>query len=165
MKDIRSLYESAKYNGRSTDVSAYVEAVDHLLESNPRDFLSSAEYIISSGYGAQKFISFIENYGLPIMVYDDITALTEGFIERGQAMGKPVTEQIQLMNYLESFKEKYPNCFMMVESIINDDYFEEKSNGKLNVAYRAAVDKATGHPIKIIYSLKGATVTDRKSVV
>ncbi len=159
MKDIRSLYEAAKYNGRSTDVSAYVEAVDQLLESNPRGALSNVEYIISSGHGTQGIMSMMERYGLPIVSYEPLMESINEIIEHGQSLGKDTSDQEKLQAHLEAFYDKYRNCFMMYESIASDEYFEERSHSNLKVAYRAAVNCANNHPIKIIYDLKDGEVT------
>jgi hypothetical protein len=74
-----------------------------------------------------------------------------------------------LENYLES-----PYEYMIVESdelprglqdilceTINAiEYYDEKSHGKLKWDFRKAYDYNTGHPLKIVYDLKGINITD-----
>lgn len=55
-----------------------------------------------------------------------------------------------LIDYYENYRDH----------MTYDQYFEEKSRGKLKYAYRRCVDANTGHDLKVVYSLDDLTVTN-----
>lgn len=120
MKDIKSFYLAAKSSGSSADVSAYLEAVNQCLKEDPRSYLANVEYIISSNAGVSTLREFVETYGLPIVAYENVMTILEDAIHRGEIERKDVSAHKEAKEYLESFKGKYPNCFVMAEAISHD---------------------------------------------
>lgn len=121
MKDLKNLYNSAKFNKTKADVTAYVEAVKMYLESNPYGYISNLEYIITSDMGANTLKNFVETHGLPIECYEDAKSILENTIDRGTKLGKDVSVFKCAAEYLESYRKKYFNCFMMYEYYKNDE--------------------------------------------
>ena len=116
MKDIKSLYETAKSSGKQEDLFAYTEAVEELLESKPTDFLSNLEYIISSTIGLSRLNEFVEKYGLSIAVYDDIVACLESCVKKCKSQKKDASLYEEYLEKYQAFKDQYSNCFAMFES-------------------------------------------------
>ena len=82
MKDIRALYQSAKFGALETDINAYKEAVQDLLTNRPSDYVLQLEYIISSDIGISTLNQFIEKYGICIPVCDFIIECVDVCIEK-----------------------------------------------------------------------------------
>lgn len=115
MKDIKSLYLTAKTSGRAEDISAYEECVKYLLENKPNDYISNLEYIISSSIGLKTWNEFVERYGLPIACYDNAIACFESCIEKCNSKEKDASVYTELKTRLESFIDNHIGCFMMYE--------------------------------------------------
>lgn len=115
MKDIKSLYLTAKTSGRAEDISAYEECVKYLLENKPNDYISNLEYIISSSIGLKTWNEFVERYGLPIACYDNAIACFESCIEKCNNKEKDASVYTELKSRLESFRDNHIGCFMMYE--------------------------------------------------
>ena len=130
MKDIKSLYLTAKLSGKRNDITEYTECIHELFEHYPSDYVSNIEYIIKSSIGLSTLKPFIEKYGLSIALYDDIIGILESCSEKCNDKELDSTSYNEMISYLESFRDKYKNCFMMFESLIGDlsdiEYFEEK---------------------------------------
>lgn len=120
MKDIKSLYLTAKSSGKSTDISAYSEAVHELLEANPNEYITNLEYIISSNIGLETLNEFVEKYGIPISYYDTLTNMLESCIHKAELFGKDASLYKEELEMFESFRKKYIGCFMM------ESYFHDK---------------------------------------
>lgn len=139
MKDIKSLYLTAKTSGNNDEIASYTEAVNELLENKPNDFLLNLEYIISSDIGLPKLDKFVEKYGLSIGSYDDIITCLESCIKKCNNKKIDSSKYEECKKKFESFKEKYKNCFMMFEYFkdnISDEYmntyYEFNQNGIQN---------------------------------
>lgn len=115
MKDIKSLYLTAKTSGRAEDISAYEECVKYLLENKPNDYISNLEYIISSSISLKTWNEFVERYGLPIACYDNAIACFESCIEKCNSKEKDASVYTELKSRLESFRDNHIGCFMMYE--------------------------------------------------
>lgn len=139
MKDIKSLYLTAKSSGKSSDISAYTEAVNELLANNPKDYMLHLEYIISSDIGLETFDSFIEKYGLSLAAYDDVMACFEKCIGKCERDGKDASEYQKKKKKLKEFKEQHSTCFRMFETFM-DDYvaepIEENDQGNVSRSHR-----------------------------
>lgn len=157
MKDIKSLYLTAKLSGKRNDITEYTECIHELFEHYPSDYVSNIEYIIKSSIGLSTLKPFIEKYGLSIALYDDIIGILESCSEKCNDKELDSTSYNEMISYLESFRDKYKNCFMMFESLIGDlsdiEYFEEKSHGKLKYDFRLVIDLMTGHKCRLVYDL------------
>ena len=126
MKDIRALYQSAKFGALETDINAYKEAVQDLLANRPSDYVLQLEYIISSDIGISTLNQFIEKYGICIPVCDYIIECVDVCIEKCdksnlESQGKKYKE---LKDKVVDFKEKYSNCLTMF------DYYQDDSKLK-----------------------------------
>lgn len=184
MKDIKSLRDAASSSGRASDIAAYTEAINELLESNPLGYLTGLEYIISSSVGASTLPKFVESHGLPLAAYEEVMACLEKCIERGEAFSKDVGPQKKAKEYMESFRSRYPNCFMMFEYFCGDESFTESNRSKYIKTYYGKTENGTENRklLKGMYKTFGeaaipdliitasslsnkAVDTDRKSVV
>lgn len=139
MKDIKSLYLTAKTSGNKTDISAYTEAINEFLESDPNGYISNLEYIIKSSIGLKSLGTFVEKYGLPISYFDNVMERLEECVKSAERLRKDTTPYKEAMNSLIDFRSKYAGCFMM-ESYINSDlpsnyiqtYYSFNENGVQN---------------------------------
>lgn len=143
MKDIKSLRDAASSSGRASDIAAYTEAINELLESNPLGYLTGLEYIISSSVGASTLPKFVESHGLPLAAYEEVMACLEKCIERGEAFSKDVGPQKKAKEYMESFRSRYPNCFMMFEYFCGDESFTESNRSKYIKTYYGKTENGT----------------------
>lgn len=151
MKDIKSLYLTAKTSGKTNDVSAYTEAINELLESNPNGYISNLEYIIKSDIGLKTFGTFIEKYGLPIACYDMVMEQLNECVRKSEVMGKDSSLYKEAVNSLIDFRTKYAGCFMM-ESYFHDKlpenyvstYYSINENGVQNRKLIAGLIKEYG---------------------
>ena len=137
MKDIKSLYLAAK-NGSKSAINSYVEAVDNLILS-PNDYLANSEYIINSDIGLATLNEFVDRYGLSISVFDDIMEKVDQCITKCDALKKNSSKYQEAKKYLESYKNKYRNCFEMYEyfadslpSNYSNTYYSFNENGVQN---------------------------------
>lgn len=126
MKDIKNLYLTAKRSGSQRDISAYSEAVQELLESNPSGFISNLEYIITSDMNLSKLDDFVEKYGLSIPACNLITGCLNMCIERcNERKIDPASYEKYLEKY-EAFKNDHKGCFDMYEyyrvNLLDPDY-------------------------------------------
>lgn len=117
MKDIKSLYLTAKSSGRQQDVDAYAEHVRDLLENNPIGYMSGIEYIISSNIGLATFKEFVERNGLSIAAYDTVMEQLEAGIKKCKHQGRSDASYQEAVTFLENFSKKYSNCFIMYEAL------------------------------------------------
>ena len=122
MKDIKSLYNSAKYEPTAENISAYKEAINDLMENSPYEYVSKAEYIITSSFGANTLISFIEKNGLPIASFNNIMSILESAIKKCKSNDINYDSFKEAYNGLIDFREKYEKCFDMF------DYYNEYNN-------------------------------------
>lgn len=139
MKDIKSLYLTAKNSGKSTDISAYSEAINDFIEANPNEYIANLEYIISSSIGLDTLNEFVERYGIPISYYDTLTDMLESCIHKAEVRNKDSSRYKEELEKMESFRKKYIGCFMM-ESYFHDmlpekyleTYYSSNSKGIQN---------------------------------
>ena len=122
MKDIKSLYNSAKYEPTAENISAYKEAINDLMENSPYEYVSKAEYIITSSFGANTLNSFIEKNGLPIASFNNIMSILESTIKKCKSNDINYDSFKEAYNGLIDFREKYEKCFDMF------DYYNEDNN-------------------------------------
>lgn len=122
MKDIKSLYNSAKYKPTAENISAYKEAINDLMENSPYEYVSKAEYIITSSFGANTLNSFIEKNGLPIASFNNIMSILESAIKKCKSNDINYDSFKEAYNALIDFREKYEKCFDMF------DYYNEDNN-------------------------------------
>lgn len=122
MKDIKSLYNSAKYEPTAENISAYKEAINDLMENSPYDYVSKAEYIITSSFGSNTLNSFIEKDGLPIASFNNIMSILESAIKKCKSKDINYDSFKEAYNGLIDFREKYEKCFDMF------DYYNEDNN-------------------------------------
>ncbi len=136
MKDIKSLYLTAKLSGKQSDISAYEQCIQESFENDPKRYISNVEYIIKSSLGLPTLKPFIEKYGLPITCYDSIM---ECLIECSKKSMKNELDGSlydEMISYMESLKEKYKNCFIMFESYSsNDDVNSDKIESYVETYY------------------------------
>jgi hypothetical protein len=141
LKDIKSLYQSAKASGAKADADAYIEAVNDYLQNNPYGYASNIEYIISSSYGIKTFKEFFDTYGIPLMSYDRIIESVDESIKKCSFRNINSDIYKETKTLLESFRNKYQNAFIMFESydydsnVSGDEYLKlyYKEQFKLNV--------------------------------
>lgn len=126
MQDVKKLYLEARSKGTSKSITAYTNAVHELLESNPSEYLLNAEYIISSSIGLSTFKEFVEKWGLPIVCYDDMMTILENCIQKAEVSGKNHTKYTEMVDYMESFRNKYGNCFAMYESLVDEKFDKDE---------------------------------------
>lgn len=137
--DIKSLYNAAKTRGWNSDISAYVEAVNTLLNSNPNNYVTNLEYIVSSSPGAESFLEFVERYGLCLGLYNEAKELVEEAIHKCERDGKPAGAFEKVKEWLESFYTDHYNEFAMYEWYCDeldesyiDTYYGFNKNGIQN---------------------------------
>lgn len=135
MKDIKSLYLTAKTSGNSKDIDAYSEAVRDIFENNPVDYIPNLEYIITSDIGLRTLTEFVERYGLPISRYDDVMECLEHCISKCESRNIDASDYKSAVSYLESFRQKYIGCFMM------ESYFAENELPSYVSTYYRCNDK------------------------
>lgn len=116
MKDIRSLYNEAKRSRRETDVAAYREAVNSILEDNPMQYVLNLEYIISSDIGLQTLKTFTERYGLAIPLCNYLIESIKECSDKAESRKLKIKEQYdEELARLEKYKKQYHECFTMYE--------------------------------------------------
>jgi RimJ/RimL family protein N-acetyltransferase len=141
LKDIKSLYQSAKSSGSKVDADSYIEAVNDCLQNDPYQYASNIEYIISSSYGIKTFKEFFDRYGIPLISYDTIMESIDTAIKKCSFSNIKTDIYNETKALLESFRNKYQNAFIMFESydgdtdISRDDYLKlyYKEHFKLNI--------------------------------
>lgn len=111
MKDIRLLYHTAKHSRRSSDIQAYNETVQHLLEQDPLNYMLQLEYIIQSDLGMGTFEPFVEKYGIPIALYPKVISCMESCQEKAEKQGHPGTAYQEWVEKLTRMEEQYQPCF------------------------------------------------------
>lgn len=129
MKDIKSLYLAAKSTGRQQDINMYMECVQDFLENHPNDYVSNLEYIISSNVGLSTLNEFVEKHGISIASYDQIMTCLEDGVKKCRYQAMDNTLYQEAIKMMESFKQKYSNCFIMFEA------FQDKMSGRYIEAY------------------------------
>lgn len=154
MKDIRTLYLTARNSGRQTDIAAYTEAINELLESNPNGYISNLEYIISSSIGLNTWDTFVTEYGFPLVCYNDIIACFEKCIDKCDTRDKDASKYKEAKEKLESFYDSHKHCVSMFESYSSDIMKDGKSYGDhINKTY-----------VETYYGSNGKGVQNRKLV-
>lgn len=142
MDNIKSLYFAARNSGRNSDIAAYNEAVNNLLNSDPNAYLSNLEYIISSSSGVKTFKEFVDKYGFSLSLYDEAMSYVDQAIGRCSTFGKDDSSFVECKDWMESFRKDNIHAFAMYEwykDDSTDDYrksyysFNEKGiqNSKL----------------------------------
>lgn len=121
MKDIKTLYLTAKRSGKQTDLFSYTEAVRELLESDPNGFISNLEYIITSDINLPKLNQFVEKYGLAIPLCDTIIEHLEQSVDKCRIFGKDPTEFIESLNGFKEFKSINKKLVDMYEYYSDDN--------------------------------------------
>lgn len=134
LKDIKSLYQSAKSSGLKADADAYIEAVNDCLQNNPYQYASNIEYIISSSYGIKTFKEFFDRYGIPIVSYDTIMESVDEAIKKCSYRNINSDIYKEAKTLLESFKDKYQNAFIMFEAY--NDISEETHDEYVRAYYK-----------------------------
>ena len=114
MKDIKSLFMTAKDSGRDVDICSYSNAIQEAMQT-PMDYISNLEYIIQSNIGVSTFKEFVESNGLPIVLYEQCMGLIDECIRRCNIFKKPVDEYTEAKSFLESYKAKYIKEFAMFD--------------------------------------------------
>ena len=139
MKDIKTLYLTAKSSGKQADINAYTEAIQELFENNPNGYISQLEYIIKSDIGFQTFKPFIEKYGLPIACYDDVINTLNECVRKCEIYKKDTSMYIEAIDEFKNFRSEYLNCFMMFENFSHEmkdnyikTYYGKNKNGYQN---------------------------------
>lgn len=122
MKDIKELYRNAKHNKDPKSISDYDECVQDLFLNDPATYILESEYIIKSSNGLKTLIPFIETYGLPISVYEKVNSCLHECYESYNARGIKNNPYADLINYMESFYNKYKNSIAMFEYVIDDNF-------------------------------------------
>ena len=129
MKDIKKLYLAAKQSGKKHDVDAYSECVREYLKSNPFQYVSNLEYIISSSIGLSTLKEFVDRNGISIGSYNEImTCLNEG-VKQCRLRSKNDKLYQEAVAMMESYKHQYQNCFIMFEA------FQDKLDDRYTEAY------------------------------
>lgn len=113
MNTIANLYHTARQHPIDSNINAYSEAVNALLESKPLDYISNLEYIISSDIGLQTLPSFIEKYGIAIPLYDTFIEKFDTCIEKCKTRNVDSKQYEDWKKKFESFKQDHSNCFSM----------------------------------------------------
>jgi hypothetical protein len=127
MKDIKSLYLTAKQSGRQQDVNSYIECVRDYLENSPFQYISNLEYIISSSIGLSTLKEFVDRNGISIGSYNDIMTCLESGMKKCRLKEQNDSAYKEAVSMMESFKEKYHNCFIMFEA------FQDGTPGNLYI--------------------------------
>jgi len=128
MDNIKSLYLTAKSSGKQKDIDKYIEAVHYLLENKPSSYIHDIEYIISSNIGLSTLKEFVDKYGLSIASYDKIMTYLEDAVRKYGYQGRDSTMYKETINMMESFKDSYPNNFILYETFkdkMPDDYVDQ----------------------------------------
>jgi hypothetical protein len=113
MKDIKSLYLAARKGSKSA-IDEYTEAVNNIILS-PNNYLDNLEYIINSDIGLASLNEFVDRYGLSISAYNMITEKVDECIEKCESQKKNASKYKDAKCQLESYRDKYRNCFEMYE--------------------------------------------------
>ena len=131
MEDIKKLYQEAKAYGaihsKSNSVLRnYMEAVDRIASSSPKEYISNLEYIISSSYGANTFSSFLEKHKVPLSYIPKIKNVIKNLKNKNEdnRLSDTYSDMISVM---ESYENKYSNCMDMAiyfEDCLDDRYLE-----------------------------------------
>lgn len=141
MKDIKTLYLTAKSSGKQADISAYTEAIQDIIDNDPNSYVAQLEYIISSDIGLQTVKPFIEKNGFPIVCYDKMMECLTECIRKCEVYKKDDSLYTEMVSYFEKFRKDHINCFMMFENyrIENDidhryveAYYSKNKNGISN---------------------------------
>lgn len=139
MKDIKSLYLTAKSSGKESDINAYIESIQELINDNPNGYISQLEYIISSDIGLKTVKPFIEKNGFPIACYDYMIECLNECIRKCEVYNKDASIYIEAIEEFKEFRSNYLNCFMMFENFrdeIKDNYvktyYGKNKNGHQN---------------------------------
>ena len=119
MKDIKSLYITARNTRSEKDITSYNECINDLINS-PTDYLSNLEYIISSNIGLSTLNTFIETHGIPLFGYDIILENLEKCIHRAFQKGMNDSIYVEKVKEIEAFKKDHIYCFAMFESFSHD---------------------------------------------
>ena len=109
MKDIKTLFLTAKRSRNEADISSYSEAVTEAMD-NPLDYITHLEYIIKSNIGLKTLKPFIEKYGLPVACYDSIIELLTECIDKSDT-GMELYESV--INDMKDFRANHFNEFAM----------------------------------------------------
>lgn len=139
MEDIKSLYTTAKNRGWHTDISTYIEAVNTLLDSNPNEYVTNLEYIITTSPGAESFLEFVNKYGFCLGLYNEAMGLIDESIHRCERDNKAADTFKKTKEWMEAFHKEHVNEFAMFEwySESNNDeyvntYYGTNKNGVQN---------------------------------
>lgn len=139
MKDIKTLYLTAKSSGKQADINSYTEAIQELINEDPNSYITHLEYIISSDIGLNTLKPFIEKNGFSIACYDNIIECLNECIRKCGVYNKDSSLYTEMVNYFESFREKNLGCFMMFENYKLDldkdyikTYYGKNKNGHQN---------------------------------
>ncbi len=125
MKDIKTLYITAKNTRSQKDISLYSEAVEELIKDDPKSFILNLEYIITSDMNLSKLDKFVEKYGLPIPVCNYIIEHLEKCVDKCNKLSKDSTLFKESLDKYTRFKSEHKNCFNMYEYYIDDPSKED----------------------------------------
>lgn len=126
MKDIKTLYLTAKNSKKQRDIDLYTECVQEYFENNPYAYISNLKYIISSSIGLKTLNNFIERHCIPIKSYTAIMECLNDGMKKCKYNLLDDTMYKESINMMESFKQKYSNCFIMYEEFQNDKNESDK---------------------------------------
>lgn len=154
MKDIKTLYLTARSSGKQTDIAAYTEAINDLLKTDPYSYLSNLEYIISSSIGLDTWDSFVAENGFPLACYNDIVACFEKCIDKCDKCDKDASKYREAKEKLESFYDSHKHCVSMYESYSSNIMRDGKSYG----------EHITQLYVETYYGFNGSGIQNRKLV-
>ena len=131
MEDIKKLYQEAKAYGTihtksNPALRNYMEAVDRIASSSPKEYISNLEYIISSSYGANTFSSFLEKHKVPLSYIPKIKNAIKTLKNKNED-NKLSDTYSEMISVMESYENKYSNCMDMAiyfEDCLDDRYLE-----------------------------------------
>lgn len=131
MEDIKKLYQEAKAYGTihtksNPALRNYMEAVDRIASSSPKEYISNLEYIISSSYGANTFSSFLEKHKVPLSYIPKIKNVIKKLKNKNED-NKLSDTYSEMISVMESYENKYSNCMDMAiyfEDCLDDRYLE-----------------------------------------
>lgn len=120
MKDIKTLCLTAKRSGKPTDISSYTEAVKELLESDPNDFITNLEYIITSDIGLTRLDDFAERYGMAVPLCNDIINLLEQAVQKCNTLKKDPSIYESYLEKYKMYRKDHHSHFDMYEYYADD---------------------------------------------
>jgi len=123
MTDIKTLYETAKYNKNAFNINAYKNAISEYLES-PVDYITNIEYIIQSSIGLNTFKEFMNKYDIPVGVYDYLIENFEKCIKKCEDNKINSTLYKECLNSLNNLKSEN------IKFLVMHEYYSQNNSRK-----------------------------------